>query len=62
MQASESKGTLGSVCWESTHVRCRTAWEGGFSSCTIPRGVLPHALQNCVWISGRRLGLSEKGD
>lgn len=31
MQASESKGTLDSVCWEAAHVhliRCRTAWEG----------------------------------
>lgn len=33
MQASESKGTLDSVCWEAAHVhpiRCRTAWEGVF--------------------------------
>lgn len=70
MQASESKGTLDSVCWEAAHVhpiRCRTAWEGVFLvffffSCRIPRGVSPCALQKCVWIMGRRLGLSEEGD
>lgn len=28
----------------------------------IPRGVSPCALQKCVWIMGRRLGLSEEGD
>lgn len=47
MQASESKGTLDCACWEAAQVRsvrCGTAWDAGFSSCRIPRGVWPCAF------------------